>query len=614
MAKQSSSNNILFNFCILIVFAFFPSGIRNISGDSYSEHIFQSENINKIEYPSVFPLTEEDKEWIENQLIKMTTGEKCAQMIVPWQLSNDYTDDTLALNRMVHLYKDLKVGGVIISTGDAINAAININKLQAMSEIPLLVSADFETGLGYRLSDGTNFPFNMALVAAGNINSAFEMGRIVAIESKAIGVFQNYAPDVDINNNSDNPIIGTRSYSEDKITVAKFANELIDGAKSERFISTVKHFPGHGNTTGDSHLELPVVNGDTTHLLNNELYPFIKTIENGVQAVMVGHLYVPAYEQEKGLPSSLSKAIVTGLLKNKLGFDGLVITDALNMQAVTKYYSVAESALLAVKAGNDILLMPPDEDIVINTIVNAVQSGEIDIKRINTSVRKILAAKRWLQIQDNRFVNIDKINEHIGTSQNKKLAQMIADNSITLVKNSRNIIPIHQGKYKNVLSIAFSFGIKEDSSIVFHQLLKNEFNGAATFILNNQSKPNYFNKILHKARSADLILLPYFMRPASDDASNKLFKKFANAINKMLVARAPTLLISFGDPYLLSRFRNSKTYLSAFSDVPVSQKAMIKALLGEIEINGKLPVSLPKTFYKAGYGIKLKVRKTINSK
>jgi len=269
---------------------------------------------------------------------------------------------------------------------------------------------------------------------------------------------------------------------------------------------------------------------------------------------------------------------------------------------------------LAVKAGNDILLMPPDEEIVVTTLTNSVQSGEIDIQRINDSVRKILAAKRWLKLQDNRFVNIDEINEHIGTTQNKKLAQKIADNSITLVKNTRKVIPLHSEKYKNVLSVAFSFGIKEDSSLVFHQLLQDEFKSVTTFILNNQSKPVDYNRVLRKARSADLIILPYFMRPVSDDASTKLFKRFENAINKMLVARAPTILISFGDPYLLSRFRNSKTYLSAFSDVPVSQKAMFKAVTGKIEINGKLPVSLPNTFYKTGYGIKLKVRKTINSK
>ena len=224
--------------------------------------------------------------------------------------------------------------------------------------------------------------------------------------------------------------------------VAEFGNAFIRGSLAERVLTTAKHFPGQGNTIVDSHIDLPVVEGDSLHLMNNEIYPFIQAINVGIQSIMIGHLYVPGLDKQKNVPATLSKPIVNDLLKNKLGFDGLIITDAMNMQAVTKYYSVAEATIMAVKAGNDILLMPPDEEIAINALVSAVQSGEINIKRINESVTKILAAKRWLKLQDNRFTNVDNIFENIATKSNLKLAQEIADKSITLIKNIRKIIPL----------------------------------------------------------------------------------------------------------------------------------------------------------------------------
>ena len=507
---------------------------------------------------------------------------------------------------MTHLVGDLKVGGLIFSDGDALNEAININRMQALADIPLLISADFESGLGMRLADGTDFPSNMGIAATGNPESAFKMAEVVSKESKAIGVYQNLSPDIDINNNPDNPVIGIRSYSDNKKIVSEFGNAFIRGAYVERVLSTVKHFPGQGNTVVDSHIDLPVVKGDSLYLLDNEIYPFTQAINIGVQSVMIGHLYVPGLEKEKGLPATLSKSIVTDLLKNKLGFDGLIITDAMNMQAITKYYSVAEATIMAIKAGNDMILMPPDEEIAINALVSAVQSGEIDIQRINESVIKILAAKRWLKLQDNRFANVDKIRDSVKTEQNLNLAQNIADRSITLVKNRRGVIPLTTKKYHNVLSVAFSYGIPEDSDLVFQTLVKENFNNSTTFILNNRTSRNKFDKVLRLARRADLILIPYFMRPSNDKKSEELFKKFRRIIKKLFVVRAPTILISFGDPYLLSRFPFSKTYLSAFSDVPVSQKSMMKALIGEIDITGKLPILLPHSVYKSGYGIVLK--------
>ena len=589
---------------------FLPSIIINVGAESGTIKTNRSQNSPEIDFPSVFPLTDEDKEWIKDNLIRMTTREKCAQMIMPWVLGKNYVSDSLGLARINYLVKYLKVGGLIFSGGDVLNVASDIYNAQAIADIPLLISADFESGPGMRLSDGTEFPDNMALAATEDSNLAFEMGKAVSEESRTIGIFQNLAPDIDINNNPDNPVIGIRAYSDDKKIVAEFGNSFIRGSLSERVITTGKHFPGHGSTAVDSHLDLPTVSGDSTYLMNNEIYPFEQVIKSGVQAIMVGHLYVPGLEKQPGVPATLSKSIVTNLLRNKLEFNGLIMTDAMNMQAITKYYSVAEATILAVKAGNDIILMPPDEDIAINALVTAVQSGEIDIQRINESVIRILAAKRWLKLQNNRIADFDNIRSLIYSEKNLRLAENIADRSITLVKNTRRIIPFKTNKYHNVLSVVFSFGILQDSAVVFQTLVKENFKKSNTFILNYRSGRKEYNKVLNIARRADLILIPYFIRPPSDTSSEKLLKKFRSIIKKLLAARAPTILISFGDPYLLSKYPQSKTYISAFSDAAVSQESMMKSLTGKINITGKLPISFVGTPYKVGYGIMISNQNT----
>jgi beta-N-acetylhexosaminidase len=599
MFKEFSTKNFLFSFSLLILFSFFPSVLNNGIDD------IELQSKEEIKYPSVFPLTNEDEDWIESNLAKMTTREKCAQMIVPWVFGKDYSNDSLGLARMTHFVKDLKVGGLLFSSGDVFNEAIDINKMQKIADIPLLISADFESGLGMRLSDGTGFPYNMGVAATGDPEFAFEMAKVISAESRAIGVFQNYAPVADINNNADNPVIGIRAYSEDKNIVAKYAGEFIRGSRQIGIITTAKHFPGHGNTKIDSHIDLPVIEGDSTYLFNNEIYPFKRAINNDVQSIMVGHLVVPALEDNDSLPATLSYKIVTDLLKQKLGFDGLIITDAMNMQALTKYFPEDTAAVMAVKAGNDILIMPPHVETTINALVDAVQSGEIDIQRINESVRKILAAKRWLQLQNNKISNIDDIWEKIATKSSLALASKIADKSITLVKNTRRVIPIKSGRFEKVLSVAFSSGIDEDSTLAFQEGIKENFKKTKIYMLNKKSKTREYDRILRDARKSKLILVPYYMRPPSDEDSQKLFIKFKKVIDKLLVSRAPVVLISFGDPYLLSRYSNAKTYLSAFSDAPVSQKSMLKALFGKIDISGELPISIPNTLYRRGYGIKL---------
>ena len=555
-------------------------------------------NLKVIKYPKVFQLNDNDKEWVESTLKKLTTKEKVAQMIMPWVMGNDRSDDTLETVRIKQLITEFKVGGFIYFQGDIINEKEDIIKMQIMSDIPLLIASDFENGLGMRLTDGNTFPYNMAIAATGDTSHAYNIGKAIAREARAIGVNFNFAPVADINDNPKNPVIGIRSFSSNKNIVSKITAAYINGATAGEIISTAKHFPGHGNTIVDSHIDLPKISKTKTELFKNELDPFINAINNGVQSIMIGHLNIPSIQKDTLLPSSLSPEVVTSLLKEKLNFKGLIVTDAMRMQALTKYYSVAEAALMAVKAGNDLILTPPDIEIVINTISNAVYANEIAEDRIDESVRKILSAKRWIKNTEPKwdiFQNSNIYNPH------KILAQKIADRSITLVKNRRKIIPIKPQKYRKVASIIFSYGIDKDSLLVINKMLAENFSSVKTVVLNNRSRRRDFSNAYNYARNAQIIFLPYFLRAQNDDSSLKLSKKYLAFIKKVLRLKTPSVLIDFGNPYIISDLPQTMTYICAYNDVEVSQIAALKAIIGKIPFRGKLPVSIPKTKYKLGF-------------
>lgn len=596
---------------IVPIFAFMPNCY-------YSKNILKEENkmetstsVDNDLYPPMFKLNDDDKNWIEKTLGSLSLREKCSQMIMPWMLGNYVGEQSTEYQRIEKLVKESKVGGLIFFKGDIMNEALLINKMQQISDLPLLIASDFERGLAMRLTDATEFPYNMALAAAGDPNLAYEMGKAVADECRALGVHQNYAPVADVNNNAENPIINIRSFSEDKAIVKKFTEAFIKGTAEKKVLTTVKHFPGHGNTKIDSHQELPTISGTDEELFANELVPFIAAIKAGVHSVMVGHLVVPAFEKQPGLPATLSKSITTGLLKTRMNFNGLVCTDAMNMSAVTNNFSVGEAAVKAVQAGNDLILMPPDEDVAINSIYEAVQNGEISREQIDESVRKILSAKRWLRIEDNRFADINNLNKTISKFEHIQLAKKIAEQSITLVKNVRNLIPLDPEKYDNVLCITLTDGIGSEGNRTFQYGVQEKFGKVTNIFFNKQSKEKDYNKALVAARNADLILLPAFVKVKAYRGTVSLSELQENFIADLIRVYAPVITISFGNPYLLSAFPKANTYLCAYGDPKVSQIAMLEAIVGENPINGKLPVSIPNTDFIIGSGIQTSTNKIL---
>ncbi len=602
MFKNKFSGKKGFGIIILIIFLLSPLALTSsylFNGDTMKKNTIKEEG----PYPPIFDLNDKDKEWVEDKLAKMTLREKCAQMVMPWVLGNYSSEDSAEIKRVTKLVKELKVGGLIFFKGDILNEALIINKMQKLSDVPLLIASDFERGLAMRLTDALEFPYNMAVAATGEPRLAYEMGKAISIEERAMGVHQNYAPVADVNNNAENPIINIRAFSEDQNIVSEYCKAFIEGTEAGHSLSTAKHFPGHGNTKIDSHKEMPVIGESRKELERNELVPFEASIAAGVSSVMVGHLAVPALDSSSTLPATLSKKIITDYLKKKLGFKGLVVTDAMNMSAVTNDYSVVEATVKAIKAGNDILLMPPDEEVAINAIVAAVDSGEININQVDESVRKILAAKKWLQLDKNKYSDLNELPKIISNKSHKRLAQEIADKSITLVKDAKQIFPVDPAKVSKVACITITEAEDTDADLLFQNAVEESFSSVMKILISKKSRKRDYSRAYQKAKQADLILIPSFIKVKAYQGTVAISEKNADFIKKLLNLKAPSVIFSFGNPYLLSVFPKAKAYACAYGDSPVSQSAALKALLGEINIQGKLPVSIPDTKYKLGDGI-----------
>ncbi len=561
---------------------------------------------NKIlSYPEVFNLTASDKKWVVDTISKMSLREKCAQMVMPWVLGDYIAEDSFEFKRMLNLVKKEKVGGLIFFKGNIINEALLINKMQKAADIPLLMASDFEYGPAMRLTDAYGFPSNMAVAAAGLPKLAYKMGKFIAEECRSIGITQNYAPVADVNNNPLNPIINVRSFSEDKDIVSQYCRAFIKGTASKCVLTTVKHFPGHGNTKIDSHNDIPSIKEDYEKLFSNELVPFKDAVKSGVHCVMIGHLDLPSLNSGTGIPATLSKLIINDILKVKLGFKGLIVTDAMNMNAVTKHFSAAEAAVMAVDAGIDLINMPPDEEIAINSIYNAVKIGRLSVDRINESNFKILSAKKWLGLDKNKFVNIPAIPKVIGSKLHLKLAEDIAEKSVTLVKNNKNIIPITPGRFHHPVCITITEGTEYTNEIFFQNWANDYFYNLVKIIINKRSNNSDYQKAFLAAQQSDLIFIPSFVKIKAYTGTVQLSKKNTDFIKSLLKLNTSSALISFGNPYLLSLFPDAKIYLCAYGDQPVSQKAILKAITGKITIGGKLPISIPGTDYKIGDGINI---------
>jgi len=539
--------------------------------------------------------------WAELTLKKMTLREKLGQMLMPYYFGVFESAESSAYKDLVHQVQDNHVGGFILGTirgplgierSQVYPTAVILNALQGQARVPLLISADFETGSGMRLDEGTNFPSAMAIGATGDPKLAYEVGKDTAIEARAAGIHWVFAPDADVNNNPANPIINIRSFGEDPQQVAQFTTQFIRGLQENGAIATAKHFPGHGDVTTDSHLSLPIVPDDRQELDRNELIPFRAAIAAGVGSMMPGHLAVPALEPDASIPASLSHNILAGLLRNDMKFRGLIVTDAMDMGAVTSNFPPGEAAVRAVEAGADVVLQPPVPDAALAGLENAVKSGRLPQERIDESVRRILQAKARLGLDENRLVDIQRLNNTFGRPGFADDAQAIADRGVTLLRNSENVVPLDSTHPLRVLLVSLSADPDPYPSAV----LENEIRWRVDSLKSLRADTQFVNVgslKLPAPETYDVAIAALFVRVADRKGNVGLPEDQSAFVTQMLSSGKPVVVLAFGSPYLISTFPSAKTWLAEFSTNDVSQRAAVRALFGQVAIRGSIPVTVP---------------------
>lgn len=530
--------------------------------------------------------------WTDSILSTMSLREKVSQMLVIWMSNRYMSYDSEKWKEMERYARDVKVGGFYFSTGGVYEFAVHANKLQKVAKTPLLISVDFEWGAGMRIAQATTFPRAMALAATRDTNLAYKMGKVVAKEARALGVHQNYSPVVDVNNNPKNPVINTRSFGEDPKLVSDFARAFIRGTQEGNVIATVKHFPGHGDTDIDTHLDLPSVRFSGARFDSIELFPFKDAINNGVMTVMVAHIHADAFDGSDSIPATASFNIITKLLKEKMKFGGMIVTDALAMKGMTKLFNPGEAAKRAVKAGADVLLMSPNTDEAIDSIVAAVQRGEISEARIDHSVRKMLDYKQWSGLDTNRFADIDNISHVIAIDPHRDLAKEIARKSITVLGNEENILPLQNLNGKKILDIVFSDTEDPYDARELHDELSKRKRMELVRI-DPRSNQMEYDDVLKKAKTADVIICQYMFYTRSEELTGFLPPKISELMNAIVALKKPVIGISTGNPYIVMDFPAIGAYVTTFGPSNVSIEAAAEVLFGEQPARGKLPITIP---------------------
>jgi len=556
---------------------------------------------------------EDAGKWVESTLKGMSVEEKVGQLLFTTYHGSFTPTDAAAYAQMTHDVEDLHVGGFINVTqgsplgflkSQAYPSAVLSNQLQAKSKLPLLIGADFERGTAMRLDEGTSFPTAMALAAAGNPKDAYTMGKVTALEARAAGIQWIYAPDADVNSNPGNPIINTRSFGENPEKVSEFVTEFIRGVQENGGLATAKHFPGHGDTTADSHIDLPVVTADRARLEKLELVPFRAAIAAGVGSIMTGHLNVPALEPDPNTPATLSSRVLTDLLRKQLGFQGLVVTDAMDMGGITVRYAPGDAAVRAFLAGADALLMPPVPDAAYEALLAAVHSGQISQERLDTSVRRILEAKARLGLQKNRLVDVAALNEKFGRLAWQAESQEISDRGIALLRDTPHRLPLDGTKPARALLVCLYADPEPYPGEDLERELRRRFDSVVTLRADTKFAKAE-NLKLPAPDSYDVAILALFVRVSDRKGDVDVPADQFPLIQQIYKTGKPVISVGLGSPYLIERFPQAETWLSVFGIADVAQISVARALFGEIPIRGRLPVTIPGVDLKAGYGMQV---------
>jgi len=532
-------------------------------------------------------------------LAKLTPRQKIAQLVVPW-LNGTYSAlDDSAFQIAKRWVDTLEVGGIIISVGGPYDIASKLNVLQRRSRLPLLISADLEWGAAMRVVGATAFPMIMAVGATGDERDAYMIGRVAALEGRAVGIHVNFAPDADVNNNPLNPIINIRSFGEDPRAVAKLVRGYVRGLQDNGMLATLKHFPGHGDTDVDSHIGLPTIRSSYSRLDSVELVPFRAGIDAGAEVVMSAHIAFPVFTGDA--PATLSASVLTGVLRDSLKFRGLVVTDALQMGAIVTKYGAGEAAVRAFEAGSDLLLMPADPDSAIASMLVALQTGRITPARLEASVRRVLEIKSRLGLFKQRTVPLDSISRIVGSKTFQDAADGIAQRSLTLVRDTAGTIARLRRTRSRMAIIAYGDELNSYAGQRMLELLRLGGDTVGFFRLWPMSGQASYDSARVVIGRAPTVIFAMNVRPISGRGFIALPDSLARLIT-VTDSEKPTVLVALGSPYLLNQTPTVKSYLIAWSGVRPAERAAARALLGWSPIRGKLPIRIPPG-YSIGHGL-----------
>lgn len=526
------------------------------------------------------PLISKDKVkqeiWVDSIYNSLSTDQKIGQLFTIWVATKQGADKMKEVSSII---KKNHLGGLIFSLGNIKDQAKYTNEFQSISKVPLLIGMDAEWGIGMRLDDAFSFPYNMTLGAVNDESLIYNVGKRIGVHAKRIGVHINFAPVTDINTNPNNPIIGSRSFGEDKLSVTNKSLSYLKGMQSEGIMGSAKHFPGHGDTSTDSHKTLPTINFSAKRINEVELFPYKKLIDNNLSSVMVAHMEVPSLEKEPKMPSTLSKNIISKLLKKKLKFEGLVITDAMDMKGVVDFNKNQSADVSALLAGNDILLMPDDLDESTKSIKNAINNGIITEKRLKYSVKKILMAKYKAGLHVNNEVNLNNIVEDMNSDVDKLLFEEITEKSITLIKNDNDILPL-----KDISSKIAFLEMGGSSSDEFFKMLNH---------YTKVDKIEYDSEILRKIEPYNTVIVGFHKSNKSPFDPYK-FSKSDKEILELISKNKKVILNIFAKPYALMDvdMTDISSVLVSYQNNSTAQNKSAQIIFGALPAVGKLPVSI----------------------
>ena len=537
--------------------------------------------------------------------------------MMPFLLGDFAPEGSSAGERARRMVEEHQVGGIIISVGSPTEVAAKLNWLQSLSELPLLVSADLEAGAGFRfdgvvhaptniwLGGATRFPALMAVGASGDPGMAYEMGRVTALEARAIGVHVPFAPVLDVNNNPENPVINVRSFGEDPERVAMLGTAFVRGLQDHGVIATAKHFPGHGDTGVDSHIALPVIRVSRARMDSVELLPFRRAVDAGLGAIMTAHITVPEMTGAR-TPATLAPAVLTKLLREEMGFGGLVFTDAMDMAAVDRMFERGEAAVRAIEAGADVILMPPDLQAARDGIVAAVRSGRLSEERVDRSVLRILRAKEQLGLERERIVDLNRMREVVGVRPHLAVARAVANRSVTVLKDERELMPLLGTPTADVLSITYRRPNDLRAGRAFNAGLRRTYRRLRTANVEPETTKREYDALLARARGMNLTIVSLHVGVRTASGSVALPEEAVDFVKKLARSPRPSIVVAFGNPYLLSEFPDVGTYLTAWSGIPVAERAAADAILGRIEVTGRAPTRI--AGFEIGDGLKIEVK------